>query len=183
MFLFNVLLGAVISGGFIMWALAGCHWCPYLKSYFQFTLSVWLMLWLINNTRDLSRWVSKRVSKCQKGLCQKGLLVFCVCHLFSNFQKPLMDPQEMWLLFPQWRTNPDIITARHKSMMFRHTIVFCVNGSSQLLYRVCVVMDSLLRESMLTCVTPGSNHQDPRWRETNSLNCSSIWALWSSKAL
>lgn len=59
MFLFNVLLWAVISGGFIIWALADCCGCPYLKSYFQRALSLWLVLWQINNITQGFLWVSK----------------------------------------------------------------------------------------------------------------------------
>lgn len=90
-FLFNVLLCAVISGGFIILALAGCRSCPCLKSYFQCRLTLWLVLWLINNARDPG--IPVGVKRSGRTSC-----TVCVCHPPSCFQKPLMDPQEMWVL-------------------------------------------------------------------------------------
>lgn len=86
MFLFNVLLRAVISGGFIIWALAGCRLCPYLKSYFQCTLSLRLMLWLINNTAD---------PRFPVGVKRSGRTTFACAILPLIYKKPLMDPRKM----------------------------------------------------------------------------------------
>ncbi len=138
-------LWAVISCGFIIRALAGGRLCPYLKSYFQCTLLLWLVLWLINNKGD--RGISVSVKRSGATTC------LCVPSCFS-FSKATNGPRGDASL-SRWRTNPDVITVRQKAMMLCQTIVFCVNGSFQLLHRMCVDLDSLSREAVLTCVTSG----------------------------
>jgi len=39
-------------------------------------------------------------------------------------------------------------------MMLCHTIIFCLSGIGTPLHRICVDLDSLLRESKLACGTP-----------------------------
>lgn len=103
----------------------------------------------------------------------QGGLLLCPCHLTSPFQKPLMDPQEMRGSFPRRRT---IITARHKIYDALPLDCFCVNGSTQLHHRILVDSAHLFTRINAHTCNPWerSNHRDPRWREMNFCNCSSI---------
>lgn len=145
MFFFNVLPWAVISGGFIIWALAGCCQCPYLKSYFQHAQWQWLMLWLINKTRVTGNPAGVKRSGGTTYLCVPSCLSFS-----KGSNRPTGDVSPVSTVKDQSGHNyslPEIYDALPRDG-------FCVNGAAQVLHRTCVDLDCFWRESMLTCATP-----------------------------
>lgn len=135
MFLLLVLLWAVISGGFIIWTVAGFWGCAYLKSYFQYTLSHWLMLKLMNNISLGFLWESKG---------QKWLLV---CSLLLFICKSLLcSPQKMYVCGHNYGLPEIHETLSHNRFPFLSDIW-------KPLGRMHVDLESLLRESILKCVT------------------------------
>ena len=93
-FPFHVLLQAIISDGFIIWSIGR----------FKKPFSVHAVAGVATNELHQRPRDSCGCQKVRKSY------FFCVCHLVSCFQKPLMvpmGPQEMWVFH---RTNPDKIT-------------------------------------------------------------------------